>query len=53
MVTVEPTMQAMGSQLLIEYDPQPPFDSGSVGKAPADIVGAIRAVRDLHGGPRA
>ena len=25
-------------QLLIEYDPQPPFDAGSVAKAPADVM---------------
>jgi transcriptional regulator GlxA family with amidase domain len=31
-------------QLGIEYDPQPPFDSGSPGKAPAPIVEAVTAV---------
>jgi hypothetical protein len=31
---------AQAIQLAIEYDPQPPFDAGSVAKAPA-------AVRDL------
>jgi putative intracellular protease/amidase len=30
-------------QLQIEYDPQPPFDSGSVAKAPAPIVAALRS----------
>lgn len=30
------------TQLLIEYDPQPPFDAGSPDKAPADIVNAAR-----------
>jgi putative intracellular protease/amidase len=29
-------------QLLIEYDPQPPFDSGSTSKAPPEIVQRIR-----------
>ncbi len=28
-------------QLQIEYDPQPPFDSGSVAKAPPEIVAAL------------
>jgi putative intracellular protease/amidase len=42
---------AMAIQLLLEYDPQPPFDGGSVGKAPADIVASMRAVGDfiIHG----
>lgn len=30
-------------QLLTEYDPQPPFDAGSVAKAPAEIVELLRA----------
>jgi putative intracellular protease/amidase len=38
---------AKAIQLLIEYDPQPPFDSGSVHKAPVEIVESIRAVRDF------
>jgi putative intracellular protease/amidase len=29
-------------QLGIEYDPQPPFDSGSVAKAPPELVDALR-----------
>jgi putative intracellular protease/amidase len=29
-------------QLLIEYDPQPPFDAGSPSKAPAEIVAQLR-----------
>jgi putative intracellular protease/amidase len=33
---------AQSIQLLIEYDPQPPFDSGSTGKAPPEIVERIR-----------
>ena len=35
---------AKGIQLLIEYDPQPPFDAGSPSKAPAEIVEVVRAV---------
>jgi len=33
---------AQAIQLGIEYDPQPPFDSGSPAKAPAGIVAALR-----------
>ena len=29
-------------QLLIEYDPQPPFDAGSPDKAPPQIVSTAR-----------
>jgi transcriptional regulator GlxA family with amidase domain len=45
---------AKAIQLLVEYDPQPPFDAGSVATAPADIVESIRAVRSfiVTGGPR-
>ena len=39
---------AKAIQLLIEYDPQPPFDAGSVAKAPAEIVESIRADPRLH-----
>lgn len=35
---------AQAVQLGIEYDPQPPFDSGSPAKAPAPIVDAVSAV---------
>ncbi|HUS61507.1 MAG TPA: DJ-1/PfpI family protein [Acidimicrobiales bacterium] len=35
---------AQAIQLSIEYDPQPPFDSGSVAKAPPAIVEALRAL---------
>ncbi len=34
---------AQAIQLGIEYDPQPPFDAGSPGKAPAEVVEALRA----------
>lgn len=33
---------AQTAQLIIEYDPQPPFDAGSPDKAPAPIVAALR-----------
>jgi putative intracellular protease/amidase len=33
---------AQGIQLLIEYDPEPPFDAGSPEKAPAPVVEFIR-----------
>ena len=34
---------AKAVQLVIEYDPQPPFDAGSPEKAPAEMVDGIRA----------
>ena len=34
---------AQSIQLGIEYDPQPPFDAGSPGKAPQAIVERLRA----------
>ena len=33
---------ARAVQLMIEYDPEPPFDAGSVEKAPDDLVSTIR-----------
>ena len=33
---------AQAIQLGIEYDPEPPFDSGSVSKAPPEIVEKVR-----------
>ena len=33
---------AQAIQLVIEYDPQPPFDAGSTSKAPPEIVERIR-----------
>ncbi|MEJ8566454.1 DJ-1/PfpI family protein [Elongatibacter sediminis] len=33
---------AQAAQLIIEYDPQPPCDAGSVKKAPAPLVAALR-----------
>jgi transcriptional regulator GlxA family with amidase domain len=35
---------AQAIQLGIEYDPQPPFDSGSPAKAPAEIVAVVEQV---------
>lgn len=39
---------AQAIQLGIEYDPQPPFDAGSVDKAPAAIVAAVRAALEAR-----
>ena len=38
---------AQAIQLGIEYDPQPPFDTGSVKKAPAELVQAITGIKDI------
>jgi transcriptional regulator GlxA family with amidase domain len=38
---------AQAIQLGIEYDPEPPFDSGSLAKAPPEIVDMVRAVAGL------
>jgi putative intracellular protease/amidase len=38
---------AQAIQLGIEYDPEPPFDSGSLAKAPPEIVDTVRAVAGL------
>jgi putative intracellular protease/amidase len=37
-------LYAQGVQLSIEYDPQPPFDTGSPSKAGPDLVELVRAV---------
>jgi transcriptional regulator GlxA family with amidase domain len=34
--------EAQAAQLYIEYDPQPPFDSGSVDKAPPEVLDLLR-----------
>jgi putative intracellular protease/amidase len=39
---------AQGIQLLIEYDPQPPFDAGSTEKAPPEIVNLIETMARAH-----
>jgi len=35
---------ARSIQLVIEYDPQPPYDAGSPDKAPGEIVAAVRGM---------
>jgi transcriptional regulator GlxA family with amidase domain len=40
---------AQAVQLGIEYDPQPPFDSGSPTKAPKEIVELVTAVSEAKG----
>jgi transcriptional regulator GlxA family with amidase domain len=40
---------AMGVQLGIEYDPSPPFDTGSPEKAPPALVEAVRRVEESGG----
>ncbi len=37
-------VSAQAIQLVIEYDPQPPFDSGSPEKAPREVVELVRGV---------
>lgn len=37
-------MMSKGVQLVLEYDPQPPFDTGSPKKAPAVLVEQIRGL---------
>jgi transcriptional regulator GlxA family with amidase domain len=37
---------AQGLQLAIEYDPDPPFDSGSPSKAPAEVLAMVKAVME-------
>ncbi|MFC9325100.1 DJ-1/PfpI family protein [Kitasatospora sp. NPDC057015] len=34
---------ARAVQLVVEYDPQPPYDAGSVATAPAELVASLRA----------
>jgi transcriptional regulator GlxA family with amidase domain len=41
---------AQSVQLAIEYDPQPPFDTGSPSKAPPDIVELAKAALQAPGG---
>ena len=41
---------AQAVQLGIEYDPDPPFDSGSPEKAPPEIVEVVTAVTEAAGG---
>ena len=37
----DPVAQAI--QLMIEYDPQPPYDAGSPDRAPAEVTSRLRA----------
>jgi hypothetical protein len=34
---------AQAIQLVIEYDPRPPYDAGSPDRAPAEIVAGLRS----------
>ncbi len=34
---------AQAIQLVVEYDPQPPYHAGSTATAPAELVAALRA----------
>jgi putative intracellular protease/amidase len=43
---------AQSIQLMIEYDPQPPYDAGSADKAPAEIVTALRSRSRHHAAAR-
>ena len=40
---------AQAIQLGIEYDPQPPFDAGSIEKAPKEIVDLVRSLAGARG----
>ncbi|MBA2428366.1 MAG: DJ-1/PfpI family protein, partial [Thermoleophilaceae bacterium] len=42
---------AQAAQLIIEYDPQPPFDAGSPEKAPAAVVDLVSGRRRPQGTP--
>jgi putative intracellular protease/amidase len=44
---------AQAIQLGIEYDPQPPYDSGSPDKAPAEVVEFVRGVEASQGDAKA
>jgi putative intracellular protease/amidase len=39
---------AQAIQLGIEYDPQPPFDTGALEKAPPELVAVLRGLNDLE-----
>ena len=39
---------AQAIQLVIEYDPQPPFDAGALGKAPPEAEALVRAAVDAR-----
>jgi hypothetical protein len=44
---------AQAIQLGIEYDPQPPYDSGSPEKAPEEVVAFVRNLERTQGEPAA
>jgi transcriptional regulator GlxA family with amidase domain len=44
---IDDEQTAKAIQLLLEYDPHPPFHCGSVDTAPTEIVRSTRAVRDF------
>ena len=44
----EPALLAKAIQLGIEYDPQPPFDAGSVAKAGPELTEMVRAALDAE-----
>jgi putative intracellular protease/amidase len=44
---------AQAIQLGIEYDPQPPYDAGSLEKAPDDVVALVRHIEATQGEPAA
>jgi transcriptional regulator GlxA family with amidase domain len=54
-VAIADERTAKAIQLLLQYDPQPPFDCGSVETAPAEIVTTMRALREfiVKGTPKA
>jgi hypothetical protein len=39
---------AQAIQLGIEYDPQPPFDTGALEKAPPELVTLLRGLAELE-----
>ena len=39
---------AQAVQLAIEYDPDPPHDTGSLEKAPDELVGLVRAMMEAE-----
>ena len=41
---------AMAIQLILEYDPQPPFDAGSPAKAPAHVMELVQDRRRRRAG---
>jgi hypothetical protein len=53
--TIADEHTAKALQLLLAYDPQPPFDCGAVDTAPAEIVTTMRALREfiVDGAPEA